>query len=308
MKPVAVVTGASGYLGVALCDALNANNWAVNRWSRQYRQEPGKNWIHDAPPTQVSDPESLQDAQVVFHLAGLAHQHRSISPATYTRANVQYTESVATRAANAGVRVFVLISSVAAVTDQTHGVPVTPESDPDPKTPYGVSKLAAEHRLIAIADASPMDWIIVRPPLIYGANPKGNLAPLVRLSRSGWPLPFAGFVNQRSMVSLGNLVHLLTLCADPVFAGKNRILMPADACLSTTALVTEMRSAYGTPARLFKMPDKILAWLTKLPLTGRRLRVLRSSLQVEDPWLRNSLNWEPVYTTQDQMSAMVGKR
>lgn len=304
-KPLAVVTGASGYLGRALCHELDTHQWAVRRCSRRDRACDSQGaWVRDDPENHVIKSDLFEQADTVFHLAGLAHQHHSISPQAYARANVGYTQSVATRAAQAGVRHFVFVSSVAAVADHTTGLPVTPDSDPAPQTAYGRSKLAAEQAIRQIIDPTPMTWTILRPPLIYGVHPKGNLRPLLRLSRLAMPLPFGAIDNKRSMVSLNNLTDLIIRSADQNFPGKNRVLMPADICLSTPALISALRTANGAPPRLFNVPDAVYDWLAKLPVIGRRAQVLRTSLQIDDPWLRQTLGWRGPHLAQEQIHAM----
>lgn len=305
MKPVAVVTGATGYLGQALSDELADRQWTVRRCTRRcVTCENDTGWMRDDPANRAINPELFENVDTVFHVAGLAHQRSSIAPKAYANANVKYSESVATRARQAGVRHFVYVSSVAAVADHTTDAAITPASEPAPRTAYGKSKLAAEQAIRRILDPASTTWTIVRPPLIYGPNPKGNLKPLLWLSRLPVPLPFRAIDNKRSMVSLGNLIDLLAHCANKNFPGTNRVLMPADVCLSTPALVSALRAANGSAARLFSVPDPVYDWLTALPGVGPRAQVLRSSLWVDDPWLHQSLRWQARFSAQEQISEM----
>ena len=74
--------------------------------------------------------------------------------------------------------------------------------EPQPIDAYGRSKLAAEQGLAALD----LDWVALRPVLVYGAGVKGNMAALVRLARSRLPLPFGGLTARRSLLALDNLV------------------------------------------------------------------------------------------------------
>lgn len=306
MKPVAVVTGATGYLGQVLSDELVNRQWTVRRCSRRnVASGNDTRWIRDDPDNQVVDSQLFENVDTVFHLGGLAHQHPSITEQVYARANTEYSESVATRAVQAGVRHLVYVSSVAAVADQTTDKPVTPDSKPAPQTAYGKSKLAAEQVIRHIVDPTPTTWTIVRPPLVYGPNPKGNLKPLLWLSRLPVPLPFRAIDNKRSMVSLKNLTDLLVHCGRNDFPGFNRVLMPADICVSTPALVSAMRTANGCSPRLFAVPDPFFDLIAQIPGLGRRAQVLRSSLWVDDPWLDQYPGWQNRHSAQEQISAMV---
>ena len=59
-----------------------------------------------------------------------------------------------------------------------------------------------------------MEVVILRPPLVYGPNAKGNFANLVRLTNLGIPLPLSKIKNKRAFISIDNLVHLVITCLD----------------------------------------------------------------------------------------------
>ena len=68
--------------------------------------------------------------------------------------------------------------------------------EPKPIDAYGRSKLAAEQGLAALD----IDWVALRPVLVYGPGVKGNMAELIRLARSRLPLPFGGLTARRSLL------------------------------------------------------------------------------------------------------------
>ncbi len=124
-----------------------------------------------------------------------------------------------------------------------------------------------------------IEVVIIRPPLIYGPGVKANFLNLIRLIERGVPLPFGGIRNQRSLLSLTNLVDLICCCLEhPAAAGETFLVSDGDD-VSTPELVRRIARALGRPARLLPLPE----WMIKLSgtLTGKsdQLKRLCGSLQ-----------------------------
>ena len=103
--------------------------------------------------------------------------------------------------------------------------------------------------------------MIIRLPLVYGKNAKGNLARLIRLVKSGIPLPFGNIANQRSMIGIDNLVDLLINCIENPNAGGKTFLVSDGKDLSTSDLIKIISSSMGKKARLFSFPRIFLKFL-----------------------------------------------
>ena len=164
---------------------------------------------------------------------------------------------------------------------------------PHPRDPYGRNKLATERAVSAAAQASGIEVVILRPPLVYGPGAKANLRALMRLAATGLPLPFAGIDNRRSLIFIDNLVDLVgRACLHPGAAG--RVLLARDAAdLSTPELIRLLAAGLGRPARLFGVPGPALAMLRRLPKLGPLFSRLSLSLQVDDAETRAALDWTP---------------
>lgn len=161
---------------------------------------------------------ALEDVDWVIHCAARARVLRDDSSdplAAYREINVQGTRRLAELASECGVRRLVFVSSVKVNGERAEpGTPFTFTAPAGPEDAYGTSKWEAEQSLHDLGARAGLEVVIVRPPLVYGPQAKGNFARLVGLVRKGIPLPLGAVRNQRSMVALDNLVDLLILCID----------------------------------------------------------------------------------------------
>ena len=174
------------------------------------------------------------------------------------------TGRLAGAAREAGVRRVVYISSIKVNGEQTFGRPFRADDRPAPEDAYGRSKARAEARLWAMADRG-LEVVILRPPLLYGAGVKGNIAQLIRWAARGVPLPLGAIANRRDMLGVTSFVDLIALAlASPEAAGRT-FLARDGAPVSTPALYAAISEALGRRARMPPFPVSALA------LVGRGL-------------------------------------
>ena len=131
----------------------------------------------------------------------------------------------------------------------------------------------------------------MRSPLVYGAGAKANLAALMGLVDSPWPLPFASLDAPRSFVHVRDLVELLVACGQaPQARGRTYVAAHREG-VSTARLVTLLRGAMGRPPRLFPMPRGILE--AAGALAGKSDKVLRLTrpLQGDPAAAERELGW-----------------
>jgi len=175
------------------------------------------------------------------------------------------------------------------------GEMLTENTQPNPTSIYGKSKLAAEEALKTELASGNCAWTILRPPLVYGPGNRANFERLIRLVRSGIPLPFSAIRNRRSFIYLGNLTDVIALVAGNQ-SSFNRIFFPSDdQDLSTPNLVQHLAVALDCPARMFPVPEHVIGFATALP-GGESIRKLCSSLFVDCAPLRRELGWRPKFS------------
>ncbi len=248
---------------------------------------------------------ALSGVDILVHCAARVHVmlDASSDPLTeYRIVNVQGTLRLAEQAAHAGVRRFVFISSIKVNGEETQpGVPFTADDLPAPCDPYGVSKMEAEQQLKLLAERTGMEVVIIRPVLVYGPGVKANFRSMMGWLSKGIVLPLGSIRNQRSLVSLDNLVDLIVTCLDhPAAAGQTFLVSDGDD-MSTTDLLTRMGTALGRPARLIPVPTVLLRLGARL--VGRRAvgQRLCGSLQVDIEKTRRLLGWKPPVKVSDAL-------
>lgn len=248
--------------------------------------------------------DALKGITEVIHTAARQHCMRDKeidALRAFRHVNVLGTLNFARQAATMGVRRFVFVSSIKVNGESTkpeHAF--TSEDAPAPEDHYGLTKLEAEEALFELAKQTGMEVVIVRPPLVYGHNVKGNFASIIRALKKGLPLPFGSITNnRRSMVSIDNLVSLLITCLTHPMAVNQVFMVRDDEDLSTAEFLRRLGLALGMPARLVPVPQALLR-LGAAALGRRDLaRRLFGSLQVDDRKTRELLNWVPVQSVDD---------
>jgi nucleoside-diphosphate-sugar epimerase len=158
--------------------------------------------------------------------------------------------------------------------------------------------LEAEKALGRVASEKDMAIITLRPPLVYGPNVKANFLKLLKFVDRGIPLPLASINNQRSLIYVENLVDAIVRCIRYEHSTVKTYLIRDSVDISTPELIRMIASSLGRPARLFRVPPKILKAISRL--LGKEMEVerLTGSLTVDDTKIRQDLGWKPPFTTE----------
>ena len=271
----------------------NENPWNLNLSESKIRLfESG-----DITP-QTDWTGALKNIDVVIHLAQRAHvmEERETDPlSVYRKINVDSMKNLLGQCVDANVKRFIFISSIKVNGEFTFNNPFSEVSQPAPEDPYGISKLEAENLLKEICSRSKMDYVIIRPPLIYGPDVPANFKSLIRIVQKGIPLPFGGIKNQRSMIGISNLIDFILFAAVKPEAAGNIFLISDGEDLSLPGLIQKIAAANSQKPPLFYFPVIILKILFFL-ISGNRLsRRLISSLQIDSSKAK-TLGWNPPHT------------
>jgi nucleoside-diphosphate-sugar epimerase len=300
-KPLIALTGATGFIGQYLLRELPKRGYRLRVLLRRPSDVP-----LDCTSAVVGDlarPQNmaaaLADVDAVIHSAGLAHAMSGRPEDDYRVFNTEATIGLARAARRAGVRRFVFLSSIRAQCGPTSEQVLTEALEPRPTEAYGRSKLAAEQGLADVG----LDWAALRLVLVYGPGVKGNMAQLMRLARSPFPLPLRSLKAQRSLLSLDNLVEaIFTVLSAPEPLGRP-FLVADPGPITIPEMLAAMRRGLGRRPGLLPVPRGLLQ--TALRLTGRPedYQRLAGSLVV-DPAALRQLGWLPVVETRDGLAAL----
>ncbi|WRS38401.1 SDR family oxidoreductase [Thiobacillus sedimenti] len=303
------MTGASGFVGRALCEDLEANAYGTVRVLRRGARRAGDVAVGEIDAA-TDWRAALAGCDAIVHLAARVHVMDEISDdplALYRATNTVATLNLARQAAQAGVKRFVFVSSVK-VNGEGRDAPYRETDPPAPEDDYAISKWEAEQGLQQIARETGLEVVVLRPPLVYGPGVKANFRHLLDTVARGWPLPLGAIRNRRSLLYLGNFVDAIRICLEHPAAAGQTFLLDDGRPVSTPELVRAIGRAMGRPARLLPVPVGVLAFAGAL--LGKRAAVARltGSLHVDSAAIRARLGWTPPYTMEAGLAATVAAR
>ncbi|WP_170311710.1 NAD-dependent epimerase/dehydratase family protein [Pedobacter nototheniae] len=231
----------------------------------------------------------------IVHLAGKAHDLKAVSNGEeYYQVNYENTKKLYDAFLSSNAEKFVFISSVKAVADVVEKV-LTEETNPNPQTHYGKSKLMAEEYIQNQPLPVGKSYYILRPCMIHGPGNKGNLNLLYKFVRKGIPYPLGAFKNKRSFLSVDNLCFIIKeLLLNNVESGVYNVA--DDEALSTNEVVRILSESIDKPAKIWAIPDGFLRTLAKvgdilkLPLNTERLNKLTENYVVSNKKIKTVLD------------------
>lgn len=301
-----LVTGSDGFVGARLSAYLEAQGYNILRVARSSTSR-GAIAIGDIAECQ-GWPSLLQGIDCVIHCAARAHVVNEKSDdtlAVYRNTNVVATQKLVEAAIEAKVRRFVFISSIGVLGANSNGREPFSEDDLEaPVEPYAVSKLEAERVVKALCHETNLNYVIIRPPLVYGPNAKGNFSTLAQYVKKGLPLPSCAPKNRRSLIALDNLVSFIALCADrnkSPNAANETFLIADDKVVSTTELLDFLKSSCGKLWRLPPIPYFLMELLAKLAGKSSKLERMFDSLEISSKKARSMLGWHDVVSMKEQL-------
>ena len=314
MKKTILITGATGFIGSHLLSSLKTMDYSLTLATRNSKT------CDNAPNVRVvavgdihgeTDwQEALENVHSVVHLAARAHQLKDTASnpeQVFHEVNTAGTRNLVQQSIRAGVEHFVFVSSIGAMATLSEQM-LTDETVCQPDTPYGRSKLAAEKALVELCQDSAMTWTILRPTLVYGPGNPGNMERLMKLVKTGLPLPFGSFQNQRSFIYVENLIDIILEALSHPQARNQTFLCSDGDDLSTTDLVQRIAKCVNRPCNLLPVPLALLQIGGKLGdliqrSLGRPLGInsetidrLAGSLWVDNSKLHSHLDWSAPFS------------
>lgn len=293
-----LVTGATGFIGSALVKTLlKQPEMFVVAACREPGPEhhPKLKWVRVGElgaTTNWSD--ALEGVNVVIHCAAANSVEGKSATERAQRLleiNATGTERLAGEAAAQGVSRFLYFSTIK-VHGETGG-PFTEISPHNPVSPYAKSKSAAESKLTKICRETGMEYVIIRPPLVYGPEVKGNFRMLMQWANSGVPILINRIQNKRSMIYLNNMVQFTELAMQHPAAANQSFLVSDGTDLSTAQILIGLRELYGRRPLRWGLPEVAFQLATVLPGLKNVVNRIASSLTLDSSKAGKILGWEP---------------
>jgi UDP-glucose 4-epimerase len=294
MLPLIALTGATGFIGQYLLRELPKRGYRLRALLRRPTDVP-----IEAASAVIGDivrprnmAAALEGVDAVIHSAGLAHQMSGAPADDYRVLNTEATINLAQAAQRAGVRRFVFLSSIRAQGGHVADHVLTEDEEALPTSPYGMSKLAAEQGLAQLD----LDWVALRPVLVYGLGVKGNMAELVRLARLPYPLPLGALAGRRSLLALDNLVAAIDTVLKAPGPLRRPLIVADREALTVPEMIAALRRGLGRRPGLLPVPPALLHAFFNVTGRAEIFARLAGSL-IADPAALARLGWSPVVTT-----------
>ena len=307
-----LITGGTGFIGKAICENLKSYNYLVNITSRNNHLKKQNGLIfHNIGEIDQNTKwiDVLDGVNCVIHCAAKTHLLKDLkknSLFAFRKVNVEGTINLAKQAAACGVKRLIFLSSIKVNGEKTVESSMFKHNDiSKPEDAYGISKWEAERGLWEISKQTGLEVVIIRAPLVYGRGVKGNLKRLIKLIKSGTPLPFSLVKNKRSLIGIDNLVDIITRCIDHSNAAGKTFLVCDGEDLSTPDLLHFIASAMGRSARMFPLPISLLKLFGFVLRRQSDVDRLIGSLQIDNSFTKEILNWNPPVDVEEGIRRMV---
>ncbi len=255
-----LITGADSYIGESF------NSYAIKYYGENFNID-----IIDM----LNDSWRKKDFSsydIVYHVAGIAHSDiediNKVTKKKYFEVNTALAVEVCKKAKDDGVKKFILMSSMI-----VYGNPaqkgrkkvIDENSIPKPINCYGNSKFQADVAVREFADDK-FKVIVLRPPMIYGKNSKGNYSVLADLSKK-LPL-FPNINNERSMIYIDNFCELLCqIMLVEKYEKSAIVLLPQNKEWSKTSdMVKQIAEISGNKIKILNgISEKFVLFAGKMP-------------------------------------------
>lgn len=296
------VTGASGFIGRHLCKYLSDKDHEVIALVRTQGT-----LIEGAKRVVVADfsaldslGDILKECGAVIHLAGRAHIMNDTAEDPlyeFRRVNVGMTEELMRQAARAGVRRFIYASSIGVNGNKNSGHSFVETDIESPHDLYAVSKLEAEQLIKKIAAQTGMEYVIVRPALVFGPDAPGNFGLLLKFAARRLPLPVGSLSARRSLLSVWNLASFLELCINHRNVLHETFLIADNETVTLADIFKSLGVGMRKAQIILPVPQVLLVAACYLFGKKRQFDKLNSELRIDSGKAAKKLNWKAPYTT-----------
>lgn len=302
-----LVTGGNGYLATHLINQLLlSNKYKIRASIRSTSPNLSSNVIwHSNKSLDINTDwsDALKNVDLVVHTAARVHiiqeQKETNSLEEFRRVNVLGTERLIEQAAKAKITRFIFISSIGVNGGETQESAFTENDIPNPHSFYAQSKLEAEEVVKQLCSINAIDYIILRPPLIYSFNAPGNFYRLLKIIAKGFPLLFGYVNNKRSIIAIENLVEIIIRILEFPQKVNDTFLVADSQPISTHQMMLLIAKGMQRHNLSFPISPKFLYIVAKILKKESTYHQLCSSLHIDTTKIRHFFDWVPSLQTMD---------
>lgn len=279
-----LITGSNGYIGSNLCKFLSQKGIEVLKAGRGHECD----YYLDL---NSADKFVVPDVDVLIHLAGIAHK-KNVTNECFQNINSKAVRILAEKSKSKGIKRFIFMSTIG-VNGSTSDTPILEYDSISPHNSYAESKAHAEKFISDICKYSSMDFVIIRPPLVYDKNAPGNYRKLKIMIENRIPLPFNSIRNHRNFCYLPNLLNMIFIALSHKNASNQVFLICDDLTQSTAEFISTIGNTNKIKPFLFNFPVFILRFLFKIFSMSGFSDALLENLLISNQKAKKMLSWKP---------------
>ena len=299
-----LVTGAGGFVGRKVVPMLLSEGHSVKAVTTSKLGFSGVDMLRVSRLDSVTE-DHFKGIDAVVHLAAIAHTRKANHKSQYREVNYLLPKRFASFARDAGCRKFVFIS-----TAKVHGakteLPIDSDAPYNPTDDYSFYKVKAEEALLELN--STMEAIVLRPPVVYGPEPKANIKTMLRIASTNKPMILSNSDNLRSFISIDNLCS----CISSALANHNSVssggyLVHDGQSIALSDFFNLLVNATQSTSKKIFVPEKAIKALDRCLFTlrgSRYLEPLYSEFAIDCGKFEREFFWRPVETTKAGVDKM----
>jgi len=284
-------TGASGFLGFNLKPLLESD-YFIKTLGLTKNDDYKVNLA-------VSVPDIKTRFDIVLHAAGKAHMipKTEEEKKMFYDINYQGTVNLCKALEFSGIpKAFIFISTVAVYGLET-GLNITEEHPLNGRDPYALSKVKAEEFLTEWCSKNNVTLSIIRPSLIAGPNPPGNLGAMIKGIKTGAYLSIAGGKARKSVLMVQDIARLIPLLIDK--GGVYNVCDDSQPTFRELEILIAKQLGKKPPAHIPLWIAKLLALIgdligNKAPINSSKLSKITESLTFSNKKAKRELGWQPI--------------
>lgn len=307
------VTGATGLIGKQTCIQLLKLNFKVIAPVSQIRQYSIKH--NNLKYVEIGDFRNkinwspvLRKVKCIIHCAAKNNffNNKNSNSREYNLINFEATRNLASQAANLGVNRFIFLSSIKVNGDKTtHNSKFKYSDPPNPQDSYGISKWKAEKALWKISSNTSMQVVVIRPPLVYGPEVKGNFLSLLNFVSNSFYIPVLKKNIIKSYVGIDNLVDFIICTMKHPKAAGQTFLISDGKDISLESLIKFLLERMGKSSYIFSVPSFIVNFFSKFLNQNSKIDKLISPMKIDISRNQKVLGWKPPINLEEGLSRTV---